>query len=128
VNGIPSGNNFTFQSDGHGGTELFDPPATTPAANTIVASAPDQTLTGTGSSNNFVFNFADVGHDTVTDFHTATDTLQFSSSLFANAQAALSATTDDGHGNTVVTLDAHDTITLNGVLKAQLHVSDFHFV
>jgi hypothetical protein len=64
----------------------------------------------------------------VTDFHAATDTLQVSSTLFANAQAALNATADDGHGNTVVTLDAHDTITLSGILKAQLHVSDFHFV
>ena len=75
-----------------------------------------------------MFNFANVGHDTVTDFHVAADTLQFSSSLIASAQAALNATADDGHGNAVITLDAHDTITLNGVLKAQLHVSDFHFV
>jgi hypothetical protein len=45
-----------------------------------------------------------------------------------NAQAALNATQDDGHGNTVVTLDASDAITLSGVLKAQLHASDFHFV
>ncbi len=35
---------------------------------------------------------------------------------------------DDGHGNTVVTLDAHDTVTIGGVLKAQLHVGDFHVV
>jgi hypothetical protein len=27
VGGIGSGNTFTFQSDGHGGTELYDPPA-----------------------------------------------------------------------------------------------------
>jgi hypothetical protein len=85
-------------------------------------------LTGSGGSNNFVFNFANVGHDTVTNFNAAADTLQFSSSLFANAQAALNAITDDGHGNAVVTLDAHDTITLSGVAKAQLHITDFHFV
>ena len=75
-----------------------------------------------------MFNFANVGQATVTDFHTETDTLQFNSQLFANIQAALNATHDDGHGNTVVALDAHDTITLSGVLKAQLHASDFHFV
>jgi hypothetical protein len=40
----------------------------------------------------------------------------------------LNATHDDGHGNTVVAIDAQDTITLGGVLKAQLHVSDFHIV
>jgi hypothetical protein len=42
-------------------------------------------------------------------------------------QTAVNATQDDGHGNTVITLDAHDTITLSGVVKAQLHASDFHF-
>jgi hypothetical protein len=29
-------------------------------------------------------------------------------------------------GNTVISLDTHDTITLTGVLKAQLHAADFH--
>jgi hypothetical protein len=33
---------------------------------------------------------------------------------------------DDGHGNTVIAIDAQDTVTLNGVIKAQLHASDFH--
>jgi Ca2+-binding RTX toxin-like protein len=97
------------------------------ASNMIVASAPNQTLTGNAVSDTFAFNFANVGHATVTDFHPATDT-QLSGQLFANLQAALTATHDDGHGNTVVVLDAHDTITLSGVLKAQLHASDFHFV
>jgi hypothetical protein len=54
--------------------------------------------------------------------------LQFSSQLFANLQTALNAMHDDGHGNTVIALDAHDTITLNGIVKAQLHASDFHFL
>jgi hypothetical protein len=85
-------------------------------------------LTGYAASDTFAFNFASVGHATVTDFHPATDMLQFNSQLFANVQAALNATHDDGHGNTVVALDAHDTITLAGILKAQLHASDFHFV
>ena len=29
--------------------------------------------------------------------------------------------------NTVITLDAHDAITLSGVIKAQLLDADFHF-
>jgi len=130
-------------SDGNGGILIHDPPASTsdavdsmvmndpgPAASgTIVANAPDQTLSSLAASDTFVFNFAAVGQDTtVTNFHPATDTLQFSGTIFANAQAALNAAQDDGHGNTVVALDAHDTITLSGVLKAQLHVSDFHVV
>ena len=97
-------------------------------SSTIVVSGPNQILTGNAASDTFAFNFTGVGQTTVTDFHPATDTLQFNDHLFANLQAALNATHDDGHGNTVVALDGHDTITLNGILKAQLHASDFHFV
>jgi hypothetical protein len=137
-----SGSNWSVTGDGHGGANVVDPPATDgqpvgpmimhdpgPAAvETIVASAPNQTLTGAGTNDTFVFNFGAVGNDTVTNFHPASDTLQFVSAMFANAQAALNATLDDGHGNTVISLDSHDTITLAGVVKAQLHAADFHVV
>jgi hypothetical protein len=127
--GDMSTSTWTVNSDGHGGVNIVDPPATAaPASQTIVASAPNQTLTGAGSTDNFVFNFAAVGNATVTNFHPATDGLQFSGALFADAQSALNATQDDGHGNTVVAIDPHDTITLSGVIKAQLHVTDFHVV
>ena len=134
--------NLNFVPDGNNGTIVYDPPVTTsqsigpvvmhdpgpPATSTIAATAPNQTLSGFAASDTFAFNFASVGQATVTDFHPTTDTLQFSSQLFANLQAALNATHDDGHGNTVIALDAHDTITLNGIIKAQLQASDFHFV
>ena len=132
--------NFNVQSDGNGGTLVTDPPAKNggavsavimndpgPSTNdTVVASAPNQTLTGLAASDTFVFNFAGVGNTTVTDFHPLTDILQFRSSLFATAQEILNATHDDGHGNTVIAVDGHDTVTLDGVVKAQLHTSDFH--
>jgi len=35
---------------------------------------------------------------------------------------------NDGHGNTVITYDASDTVTLQGVALASLHASDFLFV
>ena len=137
-----SGSTWTVTGDGHGGANIVDPPASGSQAlaavvvhdpgpapsQTIVASVPNETLTGHGNSDTFVFNFTNLGHDTVTDFHPATDVLQFGGSTHVSAQAALDATHDDGHGNAVVTLDAHDTITLAGVLKAQLHAADFHFV
>ena len=80
------------------------------------------------ASDTFVFNFAGIGHATVTDFHPLSDTLQFGNSIFGNAQAVLNATHDDGHGNSVIAIDGHDTITLSDVLKAQLHIGDFHVV
>jgi hypothetical protein len=45
---------------------------------------------------------------------------------FATPQAALNAAQNDVHGNTVIALDAHDTITPSGVTKAQLSLRDFH--
>jgi hypothetical protein len=35
---------------------------------------------------------------------------------------------DDGHGNTMITHDASNTVTLQGVALASLHASDFLFV
>ena len=138
LNGAYQPANFIAESDNNGGTIIYDPPAmsngphmavvpTSVVTSTITPSAPNQTLTGNAVSDTFAFNFATVGQATVTNFHTATDALQFNSQLFANVQAALNATQDDGHGNTVITLDAHDSITLSGVVKAQLHANDFHF-
>jgi hypothetical protein len=76
-----------------------------------------------------VFNNAAIGNDTVTNFHPSTDLLQFSSNaVIHTAQDLLAATQDDIHGNAVITLDAQDTVTLNGVHTAQLHLNDFHIL
>ncbi|HET7885165.1 MAG TPA: hypothetical protein VFL62_02955, partial [Bradyrhizobium sp.] len=123
--------NFTIEDDGTGGTLIVDPPVSTsgPApTNTVVATAPNQTLIGSAPAENFVFNFAGVGQSTITNFDPAADSIKFASSIFADAQAILNATHDDGHGNSIIAIDAHDTITLNGVQKAQLHAGDFHIV
>jgi VCBS repeat-containing protein len=141
-NGSYASANFNFVSDGSDGTIVYDPPvssrpdvianvAQTPGTatnTTIVASVPNETLTGNGHGDAFVFNFAGVGRDTVSNFHPEIDTLRFSSAMFATTQAILNATHDDGHGNTVIALDAHDTITMAGVLKANLSPVDFHLV
>ena len=141
--------NLNFVDDGNlvggvngtSGTIVYDPPSPSqivgpvvmhdpgPAASSkIVAIGPNQTLIGFAASDNYVFNFTGVGRAEVTDYHPPSDSLQFKQSIFANASAALTATQDDGHGNTVITIDAHDTITLGGVLKTQLHASDFHIL
>ena len=138
-------------TDGHGGILIHDPPdgsgvaagdsqgeallgganagqAPAPPPTTVAATGIDQALTGTAGSDTFVFNFAGIGHDTVANFDPAHDVLQLGAWAFAKPQAILDVTQDDGHGNTVITPDAHDTITLSGVLKAQLSLADFHTV
>jgi hypothetical protein len=119
---------FNFSDDTQGGVLIVDPPASAPAVTTVVATGINQTLTGTGPADNFVFNFAAVGQATVTNFHANTDVLQLNASLFANLQALLDATHEDGHGNSVIALDAHDSVTLTGVTKAQLNQTDTHLV
>jgi hypothetical protein len=150
--------NFKFASDSHGGTIVYDPPigastqtttetatvdnganqggssvitpaATLPSGTTITASSANQTLTGTGSNDTFVFA-PGFSHDTITNFQPTTDVLQIDHSVFANVQALLAATHDDGHGNVVITADAHDSITLQHVTVAQLqaHHGDFHII
>ena len=112
---------FNFSNDHNGGALIVD-------STVVAATGINSTLTGTGPSDTFVFDFANVGQATVTNFHADTDLLQIKSAIFANAQAILDATRDDGHGNSVIALDAHDSITLTGVAKAQLHQTDFHLV
>jgi hypothetical protein len=123
--------NFTIESDGNGGTLIVDPPVNTGSptpSNTIVVNGPNQVSSGSAASDNFVFNFAAVGHSAIANFDPAADMIQFSSSVFANIQSILNAVHDDGHGNSIIAIDAHDSITLNGVSKAQLHANDFHVV
>jgi hypothetical protein len=149
--GQNSGNWSQGVSDGHGGILIHDPPddsgvaagdgqgeallgaanagqAPAPPPTTVAATGIDQALTGTAGNDTFVFNFAGNGHDTVAHFDPAHDVLQLGAWAFAKPQAILDVTQDDGHGNTVITPDAHDAITLSGVLKAQLSLTDFHTV
>jgi hypothetical protein len=78
----------------------------------------------------FAFN-SNFGKDIITDFQAgvgAGDVIQFDHTLFANFNAVLSKTTDDGHGNTVITYDANNTLTIQHILKANLAADDFLFV
>jgi hypothetical protein len=77
----------------------------------------------------FVFK-PNFGNDTIANFHPASDTIQFDHSTFASVAAIVSHSMDDGHGNTVITSDSHDTLTLLNVTTAALqqHLNDFHIV
>jgi hypothetical protein len=105
---------------------MHDPGPPAPSS-TIVAATPMQTLSSLAGRDNFAFNFEGVNRATVTDVHPFSEGLQFGSSTFADVQA-LFARHDDSHGNTVIALDGHDTITLSDVHQTLLHMGDFHFV
>jgi Ca2+-binding RTX toxin-like protein len=63
-------------------------------------------LTGGAGADTFAFPNA-MGHDEVTNFGTAKDTLQFNATLFSNFTVAMNAATQVG-ANTVFTIDTDD--------------------
>jgi Ca2+-binding RTX toxin-like protein len=104
-------------------------------ASTLVAGSGTDTLyvtgvagaTLTGGAGHDTFAFPNVmGKDEVTNFGTAKDTLQFNAALFANFTAAMNHASQSG-ANTVFTIDANDTVTLDNVTKTSLTAANFHF-
>jgi glucose/arabinose dehydrogenase len=85
----------------------------------------DMTAGGAGAD---VFAFAaGSGLDRIADFHPGQDAIELPVSLAANLAAVLASSRQIG-ADVVITLDATDTITLQGVTLASLSASDFHFV
>jgi Ca2+-binding RTX toxin-like protein len=95
--------------------------------NVITGNSGNNILTGGAGVDTFVFN-SGFGNDTIMDFHSGEDILQFDHTLFTDAATALANATDDGNGNTIITVDANDTVTLHNVTTAMLHLDEFHIV
>ncbi|MEK9899770.1 MAG: hypothetical protein VW516_03360 [Rhodospirillaceae bacterium] len=96
---------------------------------TIIGGAGDDTLNG-GSGDDRIDGGS--GDDTINDFTAGAGTNdQMDVSAFGFIDLAdLLASADDGNGSnpdTVIQLDADDSVTLIGVQKADLHGGDFIF-
>jgi Ca2+-binding RTX toxin-like protein len=105
--------------------------ASTPVAGSgadtlIVTGNADTTLIGGTGHDTFAFPNV-MGHDAVINFGITKDVPQFNASLFANFAAAIADATQSG-ANTVFTIDANDTVTLDNVTKTSLTAGNFHFV
>ena len=104
-------------------------------ASTLVAGGGADTLYVTGTAgtiltggighDTFAFPNA-MGHDEVTNFGIAKDTLQFNATLFSNFTAAMNHASQSG-ANTVFTIDTNDTVTLDNITKSSLTASNFRF-
>jgi trimeric autotransporter adhesin len=98
--------------------------------NVLTGGAGNDILTGGAGIDTFVYQPA-FGFDTITDFvagaGTTHDTLQLSlGTQFSSLAQVIAASTQVG-ANTVITIDATDTITLNNVTKTALVASNFVF-
>ncbi|WP_298355284.1 DUF4214 domain-containing protein [Rhodoblastus sp.] len=78
-----------------------------------------------GGSDALIFQPA-LGQNTIWGF-SSTDTIQLSKTDFASWSALLSHMSQSG-SDTIITLDASDTITLKGVTASNLTQSEFRFV
>jgi len=114
-------------------TNVQPPTADSTSTGPQVGTTPQTTLAspaaiGPNGSDTFVFA-ANFGHEAITSFHPETDVIEIDHTVFADFQALLAATHDDGHGNAVIAATPNDTITVKNVTVAQLvqHQSDFHF-
>ena len=93
---------------------------TASSASTVIAQpAPAST------DNLYVF-LGTFGQNTIQNFDPLVDKIQLSATEFSNFAAVQSHMQQEG-SNTVISYDAHDTITLVGVAASSLHASNFEF-
>jgi serralysin len=98
-------------------------------ADTLIGGSGNDTQTGGTESDTFVFH-AGFGIDTITDFVAGAgsdDLIEFDASFFADFNAIMAAAFTSG-ANTVITLDASNTLTLQNVILSSLHQDDFRLV
>ena len=83
----------------------------------------------TGSSGSDLFVFAQpISHDVIYSFNSASDKIDLVGfSGFADFNDVAAHLSDDGAGNTVLTLASDETITLHGVNSASLSAGNFEF-
>jgi Ca2+-binding RTX toxin-like protein len=96
-------------------------------ADGLIGGRGNDSMTGGDGPDTFVFG-SNFDKDVITDFKPNTDVIQFDHTLFANFADVQAHTASNGHGNTVITHDANNAITLQDVTLSSLHASDFFFV
>jgi hypothetical protein len=89
--------------------------------------APGEMLVGGSGADTFAFEPGS-GQNTISNFHTSNDVIQFNPALFMNYASMMSsgAVTQSG-ANTVINDHAGDTVTLFGVAASKLTANNFSF-
>jgi Ca2+-binding RTX toxin-like protein len=121
-NGIIAGTHKGETLDGRGGDDfLFGGDG----KDRLIGGDGNDRLTGGHGPDTFVFG-PGFGHDVVTDYSHA-DHIEFDGGVFHNLHQVQAASQQVGN-DTVITLDANNSITLLGVNLHSLHSDDFTFV
>ncbi|MBS1166455.1 MAG: hypothetical protein H6R00_2480, partial [Proteobacteria bacterium] len=91
----------------------------------LIGGTGNDLLNGGTGSDTFHFDLS-FGHDTVEDFSTG-DVMEFANSVFTDFSDMLSAATEI-NGNTIITFDGDNSVTLQHVALASLSADEFRFV
>jgi large repetitive protein len=120
--------NFVFNEAGASPATLFG----TPGKDVIFATGNNDTLSGAGGQDQFVFKPTSLPpgqpavEHTITDFNPVLDTLDVRQFAGITASNLPTWAADTHNANdTLVTLDANDTVLLKNVSSSSLHASDF---
>jgi len=114
-----AGNSYSHDIQGNAGANVLTGGS---GDDVIQGLGGNDTLVGGGGHDVFVFANGN-GQDIVSDFVSGTDQLDLRAFGFANFAAVQAATHDVG-ANAVIDLGGGNTVTLTGVLKAQLQSGD----
>jgi Ca2+-binding RTX toxin-like protein len=95
--------------------------------NDVLIGGPNDVLLGDKGHDTFVFN-PDFGKNTVLDFRPEDHVIQFDHLDFSSVTDIFAHMSSDGHGNTLITHDANNVVTLVGVDPGHLHMHDFLLV
>jgi Ca2+-binding RTX toxin-like protein len=114
--------NFIFSQGGSGSNVTLQG---TSGKDVIFASGNADVLTGGAGQDQFVFKPISSGtvQHTITDFETGIDTLDVRQ--FSNITQASIPTAIQQGNDTLITLDAHDTLLLKNVVASSVHTSDY---
>jgi hypothetical protein len=88
-------------------------------------STPPNVFVGTANADTFLLP-AGFGDASISNFDPANDVVQFGQGAFGDFASLMDHATGVG-GNTIITQNAHDVLTIQNVTPGQLHASDFHF-
>jgi VCBS repeat-containing protein len=93
----------------------------------VLIGGPNDILFGGKGHDSFVFN-PGFGKNTVVDFGSEDHVLQFSRADFASVKDIFTHMSSDGHGNTLISHDPDNVVTLLDVAPGSLHFHDFLIV
>ncbi|MBI3702042.1 MAG: VCBS repeat-containing protein [Afipia sp.] len=118
--------NFIFRQQGNGPATLVG----TNEKDVIFGTENSDMMSGLGGKDNFVFTntLSGSGSDTITDFQAGSDHVvmnNFGDLFNGDANAWLNANVTDTMNGALVHIDANSSVTLTGVIKANLTVNDF---